>query len=204
MKITDLEQEQIVFVMRYSSSIKSNSIVLHEQQISKYGFCWYGKAGMAPSKRTLSPVMDERKRVLILYNKEHSYICEFDEVISERPKYAYPAYYEEVLFGTEKEPKCYFRVLSIEEIVNDELSKFIVKSSGSNMLSALKKSMVSFVTGVYKVEVQPDVVASKKKEKTKPKGNTCRYCLSGICNLKTCVNYQYTCERPTTCSKQKI
>lgn len=203
MKTSELQKGQIVLVMRYSDEIQKNCILLHRDILMQTGYCWYGKVGMAPSEKTINPVMNEGTPVMILYNRKQSYLCEIEEVVDRKPSSSYPKYYDDKIFMSEKAPQCYFKITSIEEIATEDIARFGVKSSGSNMLSAMKKSMVSFSLGVYMEDVQPDIVVHKEKKPKKNVGNECIYRKNEKCNLRTCVNYQYFCERPSTCSKRK-
>lgn len=201
-----LQQGQKLLVLRYGKQIIDNCIELHGEKIEELGFCWFGKLGTIPSKKSIDAIMSEEIPTIILYARGAAYICEVSEVSYEQPKDGYPEYYEKELFQKLTFPTVYFKLTAIEELDANELSKFTVISSGNSAINTLMHSMSSFLFVMYGKEVREEKQerkAVKKKTRIQLPENDCVYRKNGRCSLKNFVNYQYECERPSSCIRQK-
>ncbi len=203
-----IQQGQKLLILRYGKQIVENCIELHQGVIEETGYCWFGKLGIVPSKTSIDAVLDEEKPAIILYARGSAFLCEISEVIYEKPDVGYPSYYKTELFDKLSYPTIYFKLVSIEPLNIDELEKFTVISSGNNVINTLLHSMSSFLFISYgKTDVIKEETNEKKKitapKKEKLAENDCVYKKDGKCSLKSFVNYQYECERPSTCMKQK-
>ena len=150
--------------------------------------------------------MSEEIPTIILYARGAAYICEVSEVSYEQPKDGYPEYYEKELFQKLTFPTVYFKLTAIEELDANELSKFTVISSGNSAINTLMHSMSSFLFVMYGKEVREEKQerkAVKKKTCIQLPENDCVYRKNGRYSLKNFVNYQYECERPSSCIRQK-
>lgn len=203
-----MEKGQKFLVIRYGKNIVDNCIEKHIDVLSKLGSCWFGKIGTAPSQKFINMIMSERTPRLILYSKEEVFECDITEVSYEKPQNEYPEYYDEKIFGGALLPKIYFRLSRIEKIDKKELTDYIIVSSRGKLIDTLNRSMTSFFLAEY-----PDKSAKNKKDtvikeyKIKESKildvNDCIYRNAGVCNCKGFINYNYECERPSSCIKQK-
>ncbi len=203
-----MEVGQRFLVVRFGTNIIANCIEEHQEVIRKNGYCWFGKIGVVPSKKALDDVLSRDNPIVMLYTRNHAYECSLSEVITEKPEEGYPDYYETELFEQGRYPKSYYKLTSIKEIPIGELSKYVVVSSKNELMNTLNKSMSSYFYAEYPnkeavrnelSQVKPTV--SQKKELLPV--NDCKYQKEGRCTLKGFVNYQYECERPSTCMRQK-
>ncbi len=200
---------QRFLVVRFGTNIVANCIEKHQEVIRSKGYCWFGKIGVVPSKKTLDEVMALDNPMIMLYTRNHAYECALLEVTTEKPKVGYPEYYERELFNRGRYPKSYYKITSITEVPIGELAKYIVVSSQNALMNTLNKSMSSYFYAEYPDKDAPRKEPSDSKALTfkNPKEllpiNECRYQKAGKCTLKGFVNYQYECERPSTCMRQK-
>lgn len=203
-----MEVGQRFLVVRFGTNIIANCIEEHQEVIRKKGYCWFGKIGVVPSKKTLEELLSHDNPMIMLYTRNHAYECSLAEVIIEKPKEGYPDYYETELFEQGRYPKSYYKLTSITEVSIGELSKYIVVSSRNELMNTLNKSMSSYFYAEYpdKDVVRNDPSQRKLSAVNKKEllpSNECRYQKEGRCTLKGFVNYQYECERPSTCLRQK-
>lgn len=203
-----LQQGQKLLVLRYGKQIVQNCIELHQEIIEEKGYCWFGKLGTVPSKKSIDAVLEEEKSSIILYARGSAFLCEINEVTYDKPDEGYPDYYKNELFDKFTFPTIYFKLASMESLNVNELEKFTVISSGNSAINTLLHSMSSFLFISYgKTDVTKADPIEKKKTMTRKKEklpeNDCVYKKDGKCSLKSFVNYQYECERPSTCMKQE-
>ena len=199
---------QKFITIRYGTNIIANCIERHQDVIEKDGYCWFGKIGTPPSKKFINTFMNEDKPRVILYSKEAAFECDVMDVSYEQPKDHYPDYYDEYILGTALLPKVYFKLGSIHQIDKAEMSPYIVSSSRGRLLDTLHRSMTSFFLSEYpdKDGKTPEKKLKRKytvKDRQELGANDCVYRLKGKCTCRGFVNYQYECERPSTCVKQK-
>lgn len=203
-----LQQGQKLLVLRFGKQIVENCIELHQEIIEEKGYCWFGKLGTVPSKKSIDAVLDEEKPSIILYARGSAFLCEISEVIYEKPDEGYPGYYKNELFDKLSFPTIYFKLLSMEVLNVNDLEKFTVISSGNSAINTLLHSMSSFLFISYgksdsiKQEPKEKKKATTRRNEKLPE-NDCVYKKDGKCSLKSFVNYQYECERPSSCMKQK-
>lgn len=201
---------QKFLVVRFGTNIVEDCVNKHQEVIEQKGYCWFGKIGVVPSKKVLQSVFDEERPTLVLYTRNKAYICELLDTTEEKPSEGYPNYYVEELFNTGRNPKIYFKLKSMQVWELSEMNKCVVCSSRNNLMQTLNKSMSSFF---FAEMLDPNAtrgIGSLGKEKTTGKEkkkkldiNDCVYRKDGKCNMKSFVNYQYECTRPSTCLKQK-
>lgn len=180
---------------------------LHQDVISKDGYCWFGKLGRAPSDKVLKQIWDDGKGYVILYARDGAYLAYYTEVTEKKPIEAYPEYYKTLLYDEGYVPSMYFKLCALELVSMEELQDLVISSSRSPLVETLYKSMNSFFCAEYKgerelVKGQKSVKETVKKEQTSVNG--CRYRENGKCNRKGFVNFQYECERPNQCIGQKL
>lgn len=210
MDINSLCTGQKILVLRYGTDLEKDCITKHKELIETKGYCWFGKIGIPPAMNSYVPVREEKRPTIVLYNRKGSFLCEFLDISYKRPVEGYPSYYKEKLFAKQVFPRCYLKLGSMSAISVDDLSKLYVVSSGNKVLDTLNKSMSSFLFASYGElsKEEADRIAKKKKMISNDKRpalpiNDCLYRQEGICTLKSCISYQYECERPSTCMKQR-
>lgn len=204
---------QKILVLRYGNNIISDCIEKHQEVIKEYGYCWFGKIGTSPSTKIINALLAEDEPEIILYKKGKAHMCRLEEISDKKPDKGYPDYYQEYLYDQLIFPKVYFKLTSIEEIELKELDKCIVCSSLSHLMDTLNRSMSSFI---FAMVPDPNAKAinvkeQTKGEKTKPTRkkkdlldkNDCVYRKDGKCSNRSCISYQYECEHPSVCIKQK-
>ena len=203
-------------VLKYGTGI-NDCIQLHKNVISKYGYCWFGKIGVAPSENSIFHKLNEEELFAVLYRQGIIHLCRFDKISFDKPSGGYPVYYESYFFNRNITPSIYFRLLSIEEMDYSVFAKCVSLGSGNKLLDTVSRSMASFFYGILpdstyvkpvKKEKRIENTDEKKiRSKVNTKGkiveNSCKYSKDGICTCKSSVNYEYACERPSTCIKQK-
>lgn len=204
--LEELQQGQKLLILRYGKQIIENCIELHQEVIEEFGYCWFGKLGTVPSKKSIDAVLEEENPSIILYARGLAFLCVIGEVTYDKPEKGYPDYYNAELYDKCSYPTIYFKLASIEQIDVNELEKFTVISSGNSAINTLMHSMSSFLFISYgKAEISK--LEPKEKPKVNKKGklpeNDCVYKKDGICSLKSFVNYQYECNRPSTCMRQR-
>ena len=153
-------------------------------------------------------MLNEDNPRIILYSKEAAYECDVEEATYEQPIDHYPKYYDDYIFGTALLPRIYFKLGSMRKIDKTELSPYLVVSSKGRLLDTLQRSMTSFFLCEYPDKEGKNVEKKDKtlrtiNDKKKLGVNECIYRVDGYCTCKGFVNYQYECERPSTCIKQK-
>lgn len=201
--MNQLKQGQKILVIRYGK--KKDCIEKHCEVIKQLGYCWFGKIGVIPSKKTVEAVISEDKPAIVLYSQRNAYLAEIDKIIYDKPEEGYPDYYIDELFEKMIFPKSYYRITAINPLDISDLKKIKVVSSGNPIVETLNKSMTSFFFAIY---------GKVTKEKTKQIRHNviddtvlgiddCLYKKDGICNKKGFVNYKYACERPSSCAGQK-
>ena len=210
MKIEELQPGQKLLIIRYGVDIEKDCISLHQQIITSKGYCWFGKIGIAPLSGRYTPVLQERNPAIVLYNKQGTYLCSFLDICFSKPVDGFPDYYRNAFFEKNSFPKCYFKLGSITELTKERLSDFYVVSSGNDALTTLNKCMTSFLYVSYNKlsDTELEKIQSKKGNMQKEvvtslSVNDCIYRNDGTCTLKTCINYQYECDRPSMCAKQR-
>lgn len=195
-------------VVRFGTNIIENCIERHQEVIESKGFCWFGKIGVVPSQKVLKALMDQETPSMLLYTRNHAYECKLLECNTDKPSSGYPHYYEDELFESGMEPKSYYKLASIEEVPISELDNYIVVSSRNRLMTTLNKSMSSYFYAEYpnpdeKISETQKIKKQRLIKKEQLSENDCRYRKDGRCGLKGCVNYQYECDRPNMCIKQK-
>lgn len=202
--------QQKILLLRYSDFKGFHTIDEHKKVINKSGSCWYGKFGKVISKRYLDDfTKDNLPATLFLFTAGSLHRCKMTEYTYDRPTENYPTYYDTFLF-TQKDfiPHVFFKLTSIEKEELNILENFVVVSSGKPILYDLKKSISSFIVIQDKETWVP--VSKPRKTKQKKKNNknkvvhSCIYRLNGMCTNRRSVNYQYECENPNYCLRQKI
>lgn len=197
-----LVKGQNVLVLRFSPNIKKDIIEQHQDIISKLGFCWYGKLGGVTSEHVIHAIMQTPNPMIMLYCKGRVFLCDFVEMTTEKPKNGYPEYYDtELLY-----PSCYFKLTSIESVDMDILSHFYVRSSErklSDVFSHQCMSSTLFVAYEEIIDLPKYVKKTKVHDYNSLGKEECRYKKRGICTLTSSINYNYECERPSSCKKQK-
>lgn len=204
--LSNLQQGQNLLVLRYGKQIIENCIELHKEKIDELGYCWFGKLGTVPSKKSIDAMLNEENPMLILYARGSAYICEVSEVMYDKPNKGCPDYYQVELFDNLSFPTVYFKLNSIEPLDINDLEKFTVVSSGNTAINTLLHSMSSFLFVSFgKSQCIVDKPKEKKKavKKEKLAENDCVYRKDGRCGLRSFVNYQYECDRPANCIRQK-
>lgn len=204
--LSDLQQGQRLLVLRYGKQIIENCIELHQEKVDSLGYCWFGKLGTIPSKKSIDAMLSEENPMLILYARNSAFICKVSEVVYDKPNNGFPDYYKEELFDKLSFPSVYFKLSSIESIDINELERFIVISSGNSATNTLMHSMASFLFVSYgksSYSEEKPKVSIQKSKKEKLTSNDCVHRKDGRCSLKGFVNYQYMCDRPANCIKQK-
>ena len=199
---------QKFITIRYGTNIIADCIEKHQEVIEREKYCWFGKIGTPPSKKFLNAFMNENHPRIILYSKEAAYECDVLDVSYEKPSDHYPEYYDEYIFGTVLLTKIYFKLGSIRQIDKSEMTPYLVTSSRGRLLEALHRSMTSFFLSEYpdkegKIREKMSTRKYTIKERQELGVNECVYRVKGKCACKGFVNYQYECERPSTCIKQK-
>ena len=197
------------FILRFGTNIKRNCIDEHSKVIAKNGWCWFGKIGNAPSTKVISDVMGQDDPHMILYTKHHAYECNVCEVTNAKPGDGYPDYYENELFAKGIFPSAYFKLTQITEISMKELKNYFIVRSKNSVLAALNRSAASYFYAEY--PDRDNLIDKEIKEvniresihSNKLSVNDCVHKADGICQLKSCVNYGYSCERPNMCIKLK-
>lgn len=204
--LLNLKQGQKLLVLRYGKQIIENCIELHQTKIEELGYCWFGKLGTIPSKKSIDAMFVEENPMLILYARSSAYICEVSEVIYDKPNEGVPDYYQAELFDKLSFPTVYFKLISIEPLDINALEKFTVVSSGSTAINTLMHSMSSFLFVSYgksQITVEKPKETKKVSKREKLAENDCMYRKEGRCGLRGFVNYQYECDRPAYCIRQK-
>lgn len=161
-----LQQGQKLLVLRYGKQIIENCIELHQETIEEIGYCWFGKLGTVPSKKSIDAVLEEENPTIILYARGSAFLCGFSEVTYDKPEEGYPDYYNTELFEKCSYPTIYFKLTAIEQLDVNELEKFTVISSGNSAINTLMHSMSSFLFISYGKEK-----ITKLEPKEKPKVN---------------------------------
>lgn len=193
-------------VLRYGKQIIEDCIQLHQKKIDELGYCWFGKLGTVPSKKSVDAMLEEDKPMLILYARSSVFICEVSEVVYDRPGEGFPDYYRSELFDKLSFPTVYFKLTSIEPLDINELEKFTVVSSGNTAINTLMHSMSSFLFVSYgksKIVVERPKEVNRVSKREKLAENDCVYRKDGRCGLRGFVNFQYECDRPANCIRQK-
>lgn len=205
--LTKLQNGQKCFIIRYGKQIVPDCIRRHREKIDEIGYCWFGKLGSAPVKNKIEAVLESENPTIILYARNDSFICRIEDVAYEKPADGYPEYYDTELYAKYSFPTIYFKITQIEPLDMDALKNFIVVSSKSDAVSTLNRSMSSFLFVSYGSDNQISKEVNKKPKEYKVKKilsvNECYYRKNGICLLRGFVNYQYECEHPSRCIRQK-
>lgn len=210
MNIQKIQPGQKMLIVRYGVNIEENCIELHKRIVLSKGYCWFGKIGIVPSKSSYLPVLGEDNPFMILYNRRAAYLCDFLDICFDKPDDGYPSYYQNAFFDRYEFPGCYFKLGSITEIDIERLSEFYVVSSGNDALTTLNSARTSFLFVSYGKLSDEEVEKIRIKKANMQKDNRpvlsvndCYYKKEGICTLKSCISYQYECERPSSCAKQR-
>ena len=199
---------QQFLLLRYSNNIVSDTIEKHQAVINRLGYCWFGKISTVPSVKIQKAVLDEEEPKIILYTKGVAHECSLLAITDKKPTEGCPDYYEkEGIY-----PSVYFKLSSIEPVESKELEQYRIISTGRLLPDAIWHSMTSYFFAEW-----PDTNASKdikeidfkmktsSKEEKRPllDKNDCIYRKNGKCTCRNCISYQYECERPSMCLKQK-
>lgn len=201
-----MEKGQSFILLRYSNNIVSDTIKQHQDVIEKIGFCWFGKIGVVPSKKIQKAILAEDNPRIILYTRGIAHECHLLEISEKRPSKGCPDYYE--IEGIC--PSVYFKLASIEPIKMSELDNYSIISTGRKLLDAIWHSMTSYFFAEWSDGKKTETDIKQKKQQAEEEKqktlqvNDCIYRKNGRCSLRSCVNYQYECDRPNMCLKQKL
>ncbi|MDD6516226.1 MAG: hypothetical protein PUG45_12620 [bacterium] len=199
----ELQEGQKVLIIRYGK--KPDCIEKHCDVLTDNGYCWFGKIGVVPSKKVVDAILAEEFPKIVLYSQGKGYVADVTEIAYEKPVEGYPQYYQEELFDELVFPKSYFKLISIKHLSGEELSNLTIVSSGSSAIETLNRSMSSFFFAEYG-KSKTIIIDKKKRKSNKKQGigiNECYYRKNGKCTKRNFVNYEYKCERPSTCIGQK-
>lgn len=208
-----LENGDRFIVLRYSNGIY-DCIQQHKNVLSQYGYCWFGKIGMAPSAQNIRSILDPDRMLAVLYCQGDAFLCSVLDLSENRPSEGYPHYYESFMYNRAIFPKMYFKLGSIEKLDKDVFAKCIAFKSRKPLYDTVSRSMASFFYGEYpSEETTIQITRPEKKEKKAPTKkdnskkavdvNSCVFQIDGICQNRRCISYQYECDRPRSCAKQK-
>lgn len=178
----------------------------HREVIEFKGYCWFGKIGVVPSQKAIDAITKEATPKIILYSQGKGYVADVSEIRYEKPDNGYPEYYNDELFDKLIFPKSYFKLLDIQALSNEDLSKLRIVSSGRQAIETFNRSMSSFFFAEYgksrPVEIKRNKIDANSKKKELDM-NDCSYRKNGICNRKGFASYEFECSRPSTCIGQK-
>lgn len=199
-------------VLRYSSG-SFDCIGKHKEVLDKYGYCWFGKIGSAPSIKMIEEKLNPENPLIVLYNQGKVHLCRFSEAKIDTPECGFPEYYKKQLFEKNNYPCMYFKLTSIEEIKPEDLKNCVNQKSRNNIMDTVSRSMASFFYGEYpeKKEEKPLVKPSAKRKTPSidkqnqgiKARNTCIFRIDGFCTDKKCINHDYECDRPSFCARRK-
>ncbi len=196
---------QQFILLRYSNNIVPDTIQKHMDVIDQYGYCWFGKIGVIPSAKIQSAILSEEDPRIILYAKGDAHECHLLDITNKKPSEGTPQYYEtEGIY-----PSVYFKLASIEPVESKELDKYKIVSTGRTLSDAIWHSMTSFFFAEWpdgskkSVEVKSTQATARKEKRPLLDKNDCFYRKDGKCTCRSCISYQYECERPSMCLKQK-
>lgn len=200
-----IKKGQCFLLLKLGNTPGIDCIMEHRKIIEKYGYCWLGKAGKISSQKNIMWVLKEDNPILLIYINRELYICRLTDVSTEVPTEAVPSYYEEYLYEQCIFPNMYFRITSIDEYDITNLEKYTVVSTGNNVGAILPRCMASSIFAEYKDDniIRDYGKGIKLKQRELLDKNDCIYRKFNKCTLKTCINFQYECDRPSTCAKQK-
>lgn len=116
----------------------------HREVIEFKGYCWFGKIGVVPSQKAIDAITKEATPKIILYSQGKGYVADVSEIRYEKPDNGYPEYYNDELFDKLIFPKSYFKLLDIQALSNEDLSKLRIVSSGRQAIETFNRSMSSF------------------------------------------------------------
>lgn len=200
-----MRKGQQFLLLRYSNNIVPDTIKQHQDVIDKLGYCWFGKIGMVPSAKIQKVILDENESRIILYTRSVAHECHLLGIAEHKPSEGCPEYYEkEGVY-----PSVYFKLASIEPIEISELDKYSIISTGRKLPDAIWHSMTSYFFAEWpdeekkKPEEKKREARAKKEKETQLPTNDCIYRKNGKCTCRSCISYQYECERPSMCLKQK-
>ena len=208
-----IEKGDKFIILKYGSGIY-NCIERHQEVLDKCGYCWFGKIGVSPSEFAIKSKLNPERMLAVLYCQGTAHLCTIIDIATSKPEAGYPSYYEQFLYARNIIPKMYFKLGSIELLPAGELTKCVTMSSGRTLAETVSRSMASFFYGECPeddVIIQPKPAVEKQRT-PKPKAkkkltvydkNSCVYRKDGMCTNKRCINYEYDCDRPSTCIKQK-
>ena len=197
-----LVRGQNILVLRYSSAIRIDIIEQHQAIIAERGYCWYGKLGGITREIVIHAIKISESPIIMLYSKGKAFLCDFVEMTTEKPIDGYPKYYDEQQIY----PSCYFKLTSIEPVDLSILNHLYVRSSKRKLSEVFSKQCMSSTLLVAYDEIKdlPKYVNTQRSRSNEKLGKeNCRFKKQGICTLSSCINYQYECDRPSACAKQK-
>ena len=201
-------------VLRYSNGIY-NTIQQHKDVLQQCGYCWFGKIGMSPSEQNIRSILDPDRMLAVLYCQGDAFICDILDLTGEQPSEGYPQYYESFMYNRGVYPKMYFKLGSIEPLDKDIFAKCIAFKSRKPLFDTVSRSMASFFYGEYPSETTPlperiekprkprTTAEKRKKAPVAVDNNSCIYKIDGRCTNRRCISYEYECDRPRSCAKQK-
>ena len=201
----------MILLLRYSDFHGVDTINEHAAVAIRDGFCWWAKLGKTPSPQYIEKFMACETHNALLYTAGALHRCSVLEISSERPTQNYPDYYDRDIFSLRDSlPNLFFKITNVEPVELSLLEDYVVMSSGKPALHDLKKTISSYFVIQHKdywvepVKKERKSSATKKESKSSTSNSSCIYRKDGVCDNRRCINYQYECERPSQCIKQKI
>lgn len=201
-----MKKGQRFILLRYSNNFVPDTIEQHKSVITELGYCWFGKMGIVPSGRIQKAILDEDEPKIILYTRGIAHECRLLAITEKTPMIGCPAYYEtEGVY-----PSVFFKLASIELVDISELERYHIISTGRRLSEAIWQSMSSFFFAEWPSgeksapEKQVTSHCSKKEKREISSKRDCVYRKNGKCTCRSCINYQYECDRPSMCLKQKL
>lgn len=134
--------EEISIALRFAENFApaEGTIAAHRNVIDRCGSVWYGKLGSAVSDKNANLALNSKEPRLLLIRSGgiERYWAYFDAVSKTVPDLSLvPSYYRQMAekFGF------WFHVLRIVEAPRDEMSQWVVASSGKTLSEASRQSM---------------------------------------------------------------
>lgn len=196
-----LTKGQAVLLFRVNLNVKKDSIICHKKTLEQYGYCWFGKIGQCPLKSKIDIIIKQDSPKIILYTKKELILCDIDSVLYERPSDGYPDYYQRDFFDKGINISCYFRILTMKTIPDEELQKLYIISTAKTASETLPTSKATFLFLMY--DQVPTIIRKTRSIRSKKlitsNNRFCKYREGNTCKNKRSVNYIYECLHPDVC-----